>query len=376
MPKLVLVIVLLASLQIIAQSKKNKKVIPAQEELKISVVASIQQDSLLLTPSVTNKSIYSFTKGNKLTCIDSAGKIVWLKQLGDKLADQPIIDKSIVLLGFINGDLTKIKNDSGEIMESVGIGDSITSNIIKINYHWQNELMIPKVSDSKSAVIFSTGKGTLHCIDMETLQEYWTNNDAQAKIKSRLTIVNDKIVFVGNDNSIYCLDTRNGLLIWRWKGNDDLIFTSKDIVSDGRYVFLLSSTKMLFTLDVILGKLEWTLEDIKLENEIGIQKDNKNIIAVSDDKQLLLVSVREQKVVNKINLPQLEQHIDIPPIEFEKKFFVAIDSTIYLADIRTNTIYNYKCEVGKITGLVPLWGRKYLLTAGNGNLLIFDPRKY
>ncbi len=373
MKKQILYIVLLASLAIIAQTKKNK---PAalQEELKISINAEIPFDTLLISPAASGNKILCNLLGNKIACIDTSGKNIWLKQYTDKIAAESIINESLSVLAFSNGDLAKINNETGEILESVGMGDSIASNLLKINYHWPSELMIPKTTDMNDAIVFCTSGGTIHCVDVETLQEYWSNNNLKIKIKSDLTLVKDKIIFIGDDNSIFCLDAKNGLLIWRWKGNDDLIFINQKILSAANQIYMITSSKFLIAIDVILGKMEWVLENYQVENALGTEISDKNIFVFTADKQLLLISLKTQKVIDQIQFPHDEFKNIVPPLDVTKGYFSAIDSTLYRAEFKTNKIYSSNLIHGIITGIYKISDNRFMAITDKKKITIFEMR--
>lgn len=373
MKKIILYIVLFTSVVIIAQTKKNKAV-TLQEDLKTNITAVIPFDTLLFAPVISGNKILYTASGNKIVCADTLGKNVWMKQFTDKAASEPIINESITLLGFANGDLTKIKNETGETIESVGMGDSIVSNLLKINYHWPSELMIPKSGNMNDAAVFCTSNGTIHCIDIETLQEYWSNNNLKIKIKSDLTLVKDKIIFIGDDNSIFCLDAKNGLLIWRWKGNDEIVFVNREIFSAANQIYLITSNKLLFALDVILGKLEWTLENYEVENAMGVEISNKNIFVFTTDKRLLLISLKTQKVIDQIQFPQNESQHIAPPLDVTRGYLTAIDSTIYRAEFKTNKIYSTNFGNGIITRLIKISENKFIALTDKKKIIIFETR--
>ena len=336
----------------------------------------VQMDSVNIPLILDKSGIIAVTNKNQVNCYDTLGKLCWNKQFEDKISFLPIIDESILLVGTANGDLTKLKLISGEIIESVGIGDSIYSNLLKISYQGNAELMIPKVTDSRSAVIFSTAGGSVHCLDLETLQEYWTNYDSPGKIKSQLTFSKNKIIFTGADNFIYCIDATTGILIWRWKENDELSYSSSQILSDEKNLFVVSSQKILYALDLLLGKLNWKLEGTPVFSRLGISSDMKTLFAISTDSHLLVISPKLEKVAEQIPLHAKTSNLIIAPFELDKKYFTLIDSVLVVVNSKKNIITLFNIGLQGIIDFKVINQNKYLLLTTSRQLLLFKPRDF
>lgn len=368
MKKIIIAIVLLTSIQAFSQvkSKKNNTLVT---KLKVDILTTIKIDTLLLEPKLEQNKIFVISNGNKLNCLDSAGLTLWQKQLNDSLADKPIIDQSMFFLAYKNGDISKNKVTNGETIESFGIGDSIKSNVVKLDYKWDYELMIPKSSNSKAAVIFATSNNTIHCIDMETLQEYWTSQNLNSIINSNLTLISNKIFFIAKDNSLFCLNAKDGLLIWRWKGNDELIFKPNQIVHDDRYIYLIDTNQKLYVFDSLLGKLDWVQEKYKLSS---FQILGKEIIAITNENEI--ITILNQKVGLKIKLPLTAARGKIFIDENNKRIFIFSESTLYSIDFKNKKIADFTFEGGTIDYLSCLNKNKYLAILNKQLIVIFTMR--
>src|SRR5215213_152902 len=72
----------------------------------------------------------------------------------------------------------------------------------------------PSVDESR--VYFGSADGRLYCLDKKDGRLIWTYK-TEDSLKATPTIVGDRLIASGLDHYIYCIDARDGTLIWKYK---------------------------------------------------------------------------------------------------------------------------------------------------------------
>ena len=183
-------------------------------------------DSLLIWEKNVNSSLIGdlcFAE-NKIISADQSGRVLAMDTLGNDLWEYfsfgniystPVCKDGFAAVGSIQGDLEAIDAKTGEQMQSIGFDDAVSSNLAILNYNGPSNLMIPKQTKSKAAVIVGLEDGALYCYDMETLQEYWKFDTPKGAIQGTPFIQKDQIIFYSADGNIYMADGSNGWLTWK-----------------------------------------------------------------------------------------------------------------------------------------------------------------
>ena len=268
-----------------------------------------------------------------ITCVDSTGEKVWDYDTFANIISRPVISDSTLIVATLQGDLITINAATGSQMQSIGFDEPITSELIVIDYTGDKELMMPKYSNSKAAVIIGTASGKLHCYDLETLQEYWANSSAKKMIEGRPLYINNKILFTSRDGIIYCIDAREGWLIWGWKESKDADYKVSEStpVSDGKNVYVAASNGTIFALDLLLGKLVWNSDKYNNLQSMGMSTDGSTLLIKSAKDKFYLVSTDKGKRIKEIDLRNGYDTISNIPVEYNGSYLVSCQNgCVYL----------------------------------------------
>lgn len=366
----------MAVINLIAQNKKTEVDSSSSKVFPVEVLTRIELKSLLgAAPIFFDNKIYTIEKSGLVSCFDSTGKPVWKYPITPGIIWRPIVVDAQLAVGTTIGEIITLISFTGEQIQSIGIDDSITTNLAAFEYKGDKELFLPKQSGSKSAVIFGTASGNIYCLDIETLQEYWRNNDSHGSVISQPVVVENKILFSGSDGYLYSIDARNGLLNWRWKETAETDFSNAQIVCDGKKVFVVSKDSQLYCIDLLLGKLIWKADKVKVLPAIGISLDRKNLFVKSADKRFLIISTDKGTVQKQIKRYDEFDSALIPPIESDEKIYFTNKNLIYALDKKFKE--EVIMEFGEaIIGSFQLIGdNKFLGSTTTGTILIFRPRK-
>ncbi|HEX5604244.1 MAG TPA: PQQ-binding-like beta-propeller repeat protein, partial [Pyrinomonadaceae bacterium] len=72
----------------------------------------------------------------------------------------------------------------------------------------------PSVDETR--VYFGSADGRLYCLDKKDGRLIWSYK-TEDSLKATPTIVGDRLIASGLDHYIYCIDARDGTLIWKYK---------------------------------------------------------------------------------------------------------------------------------------------------------------
>ncbi len=220
------------------QSEITLPVLKAAKNISADIKTEIDLKSSMLTGAIYwENKIYVPEESGIVSCYDTTGNLFWDYDTFGNLISSPTIADRILTLATIQGEIITLSAISGEQIQSIGFEENITTGLTIFEYTGSKLLMIPKLTKSKNAIVFGTASGKLICYDLETLQEYWVNASSKGMIKSIPVVIENKILFSSYDGFIYCIDARNGLLIWRWKEKADTDFSDAVILTDGKKVY-------------------------------------------------------------------------------------------------------------------------------------------
>ncbi len=287
------------------------------------------ENDLYSRPIYYNNKLFIADASGILTCRDTNGDILWDYDLnGDVYGSITMADRMINAVTF-QGDLQSISL-SGEQFQSIGFNEYITTSLLPIDYKGDKELMIPKVTKSKQALVFGTNEGKVYCYDLETLQEYWVNDKSSDAINDNFIIHDNKIFYTSDDGFLYCIDARNGLFIWRWKYKKGIGLSNSELIITSNSIFAVADDGQLFCIDYLLGKMNWYRDKYELRKEISLSSNGKYLFSF-DDEKLLVFDVNNGNTIKEIKLdPKINFHAFPPLYLNDNMYILAVDGVVYV----------------------------------------------
>ncbi len=354
------------------QINTNRIIHPSQINDSTKIVMQEDYDAILYSGlNYWEGKIYFATNDGIVNCIDSTGRFLWDYDSNGDVYSKPVIADRILACITYQGDLSTISAVSGEPIQSIGFDDLIVSDLTIINYTGNKELMMPKLTKSKSALVFGTFSGKLHCYDLETLQEYWTNTSAKGAIVSEPVEINNKIYLVSRDGFLYCVDSRDGLLIWRWKPTREIDVIDQDIVTNGKNIFVATSDGTVYSIDMLLGKYDWKKVNLKAVASIGISQDKRRLFVKSESDKIFILSSEKGSMLKEIKFDEGFGNYPSPILEREGKLLVASKGTIYTIDENYKKERIISVDDSPINELMQLDENKFLTSDIDCDIVIF-----
>lgn len=327
--------------------------------------------------STTSKVI---THENRIYAADISGQVVCLDTLGKKRWDyfsfgyiysKPTARDEFLAIATIQGDLETVNARTGKPLQSIGFDSPITSDLVSFDYSGSYNLMIPKQSRSKAAVIVGTQSGRIYCYDMETMQELWKFTNTQGAITGEPLIVKGQILFYSLDGTLYCINANSGLLTWKSKltGRNESDISASSLTANQSDVFISLSNGKLFSFDLLLGKKNWEFDKYNLNTTLQASNDGRLVYAKSTNDRFHILSARLGTWVREIitKLGSDKTHTDI--VESGKNIYFGNEEG-YLIEIDENYKYNriFRSDFSPIFSITPLSKNRLVVANHNGTI--------
>ena len=247
-----------------------------------------------------NGKIFQGFRNGSMVCIDESGNKKWDYQTNGRIYSSPLIEKDLLIAATNEGDLLTLNSNTGNLIQVIGIGETITSEICVVD--------IKEDGTTAKAVVAGTANGNLYCYNLYTLEPLWinqsANNGSGNRIISSIAGRDNKVLFQDMEGTFYCVSAVNGLLLWMWKSpykNTNPLFKT-DIIINANNIYFVDAAGNFRCIDALLGTEKWSIKNIDAK---GVIKDNeKTELSVATNKNKILnISTKLGKVVSEIDLP-------------------------------------------------------------------------
>jgi outer membrane protein assembly factor BamB len=336
----------------------NKVEIPWQKDLKKSYSTSLQVDK--------NKIFSSAVDGN-VSCFDLQGNLVWQNNLGRTIFSRSAIVENILAVATIEGDLITINSSTGEIIQTLGLAEALTSQLMITDIEYNGEM--------RKAIVAGTSSGKVYCYDLKNLELIWENASATLMIETLPLVIQDKIIFGSWDNYMYCLSKSTGSLIWKWTENKNFYYSPAACwpVSDGKNVFVSSPDKFISAIDLSLGTTSWRKKDFNAWESIGISENKKKIFVKSILDKFYIASASDGKLIKEI---KVGYSLDTMPNQLsdwdENIIFGSKNGTVYLIDKKYNIHPLYFMGTSRIISVQHITNSTFVASNMDGKIILFQ----
>lgn len=364
--KLIVSVIVLFSLAIHPYSKFiNNSLTESDSTTKAQIVWEINFENESTTGLIISegKLFINFTDG-LVYCLDMNGKEKWATEMIGNVHNNSLHYKDLFLAATDEGDLYSINANNGEVLQVLGIGEEITSNLSLID--------LPAKGYISKAVVFGTSSGNIYCYDIFTFELIWKHNLTKNKILSTPLVLNDKIIFIDSSASVYCINTKSGVLIWNYISSANLDFPVIGIPIHAQdKIISLSSQKEIFALDQLSGKKIWSTKPISLKASTQISLLKDELIFIDEKNNLIFLSIKDGKERFKIEFKEkiisyyvFDNNGDLSLIAFS-------DNSIY--KITSDKKSEWILDMGddSVSSLKILDEKSFLVKTSNGKITLY-----
>lgn len=227
--------------------------------------------TMLVSPVVHKNGFLAATLDGGLYNYSKNMKRLWAIDLDARIVSRPIVVGDYIYAGTVDGDLCQIDFNTGEVLQTLGINEPITSQIVSFPIFFRER--------QTTAIVFGTASGILYAYEATELTPVWKSNEAKGRIESIPVVLSDRVIYSAWDGMTYCLDIRTGKLNWKWSENVNFYYSTASCmpVTNGDYIWFVSPDKTVSCVDVLLGKTQWKSKEFTAWESIGLSDDGKTI---------------------------------------------------------------------------------------------------
>ena len=269
-------------------------------------------------------------------------KSLWTVSTGFSLYSTPVVADNKLIVPATDGNIYALSVKEGKPV-------------------WQVKDGAPFVADGlvKAGMLYQGGHKKFYKVDVSTGKIEWCFTGMNNYCQARPAVANGKVVFGAWDTYLYCLDSQNGNLVWKWNnGKNQNLYSSANCVSviAGEKVIIVAPDRYMTALDITNGKQLWRSNQYAVRESQGISEDNKIIYAKLMDGKLLAVSAESPdfNLLWSVDAGLGYEHAPCPLLEkngvvylgSRNGFVVAIDAK------SQKVLWSYKCgnsEVNQFT---------------------------
>ena len=175
--------------------------------------------------------LYVTTTSGMLYCFAADGKELWRFNAGGTLISRAVVELGVVAVITSDGDIYTLRAETGEVIQSFGLGEKVTSQLVTVKTNFRDE--------DTYGLLIGTISGKMIFYDMYSLNPIWENTSATGLIQAKPLIVGDRIIYGSRDGNLYCIDSKSGTLNWKWSNGGDWVNAPAVCtpVTDGANVF-------------------------------------------------------------------------------------------------------------------------------------------
>jgi hypothetical protein len=272
---------------------------------------------------VTEDKIFTASFKGEINCYDLEGILIWTHKIDRTVLSGFVREKDLLLIGTYEGDLFSLNANNGNVVQVIGVGEPITSQLVTADVHYNDV-------DTKG-VIAGTSNGSVYFYELYSFELIWMNNSSIAMIDTKPLALKDKIFFTPCDGYLYNIDLGSGVLNWKWSARNSSNLSSP--VTNGKYIFVSSPDKNITAIDLLQGTQAWRKKEYNCYESLDITNDNKKLLIKSFSDYFIIANATTGKGEKKIKCGFRNDPDPSPILEINKEYlFGGGDGVIYHID--------------------------------------------
>ena len=327
-------------------------------------------NSIVISSIFSDGKIFIGFRNGLIICVNKSGEEKWFYQTNGRIYSSLIAEGDLILAATNEGDLLSLNANTGSLVQVIGIGETITSELCVID--------IKEDGRTSKSIIAGTANGNLYCYDLYTLEPLWINQSANNgtgnRIISSIAGTDNKVFFQDIEGTIYCVSAVNGLLLWLWEPiikNTNPLFKTDIIIRDNN-IYLIDGGGNFRCIDALLGTEKWNIRNI---DATGLIEENKTTeLSIATNKnEIITISTKLGKAVKKIGLSaETKSEIITDFLLIDDTIITGFsDGSVYQTKPKQKAKLIFKSSSASIVSLTNIEG-KCLLTDYDGNLTLIN----
>jgi outer membrane protein assembly factor BamB len=315
-------------------------------------------------PVLSDDKIFVPLDDGLVYCYDFHGKEKWVAEVFGDIQNNLLHYKDLILASTSSGDLYSINANNGDIVQVLGIGENITTNLTLVE--------ITNDNTKSMGVIFGTESGTIFCYDIFSFELIWKEKLSTYELVANPIFIEDKVFFKDSLSSVYSVSSKSGSLIWKHEFIPSETENNKSqIFSDGKKIFILSPSKELVALDLLLGKVLWSTKKLDIYPEVQFSNDKKYFIVLNKKGALIFLSTLDGKEIKKIDLAKENINSFYFKDSEDYSLLALSDGSISLVDNKFEIYPLISLNSSTVNTLKILSQNNFLISTQNGKIFLF-----
>jgi outer membrane protein assembly factor BamB len=240
---------------------------------------------------ITQDKIFTASFEGEITCFDLTGNIIWEKHLERTVLSGFTRVNDLLLVGTYEGDLFSLNANNGTVVQVIGIGEPITSQLVTADVHYND-------SDTKG-VIAETAAGNVYFYEVNSFEQIWVSRQSTEMITTKPLALKEKILYTAKDGILYNIDINSGVLNWKWSAKNSYHLSSP--FTDGKNVYISSADKSVTAIDLLRGRSAWRRNEHNADESIILSSDQQNLLIKSQSDYFIIADASTGKMEKKIN---------------------------------------------------------------------------
>ncbi|MEW6652447.1 MAG: hypothetical protein AB1394_03155, partial [Bacteroidota bacterium] len=153
-------------------------------------------------------------------------------------------------------------------------------------------------------------------------------------------------------------------------------FSKSELKTDGKNIFVVSADSVLHSVNFLLGRLNWRLENAKTDPKFFYSPSQNNLYLIHKNEKLIIFSVKEETGIDDFRLKSSLENNSYHFFEFGKKVFLVYNGIIYGAAEKLPLKEILLLDNALVKTLFEINTNTFALLGFNGKLTIFKMRQY
>lgn len=322
-------------------------------------------DTLIHLTAGGNK-IFASAADGKVFCFDLNGNLLWQYNSHKKIISSPLDYNGNLILAALSGDLISLNDSTGDVVQSIGLDEPLTAPLVNFGTNYNGQ--------QTEAVLAGSSIGSIFCYDINSFEMLWENQSAKGEILSAPLEINHKIIYTSVDGFLYCVDSRSGMLIWKWSPEKDnkISFAECSPVSDGKSVFICTPAGSLFSIDLMLGTTNWENNSYNCYPSLSISENKEFLLLKSRNDYFYFVNTKNGRERKRLSLNYGEDNSIAQLLVFNGNVLFGTQiGNLYLIGKTFNWTMLFSTPNSQVQSLVYVADNTFAAVNSSGDLILF-----
>lgn len=323
----------------------------------------------------------------------------WQTDLGIGLYAAPVADKNNVFIGDDEGNFYCLRKSNGTIRWRQKTGSriigaaAVSGNSVVVGstdggiycfdsrngtprWHRQTSMAVMGCPVIEDGVVYIGGSDScFRALNLTDGSERWTFRGVRGYIETRPCISGNRLFFGAWDCYFYCLDKRDGTLLWKWTNgmtSDKYSPAAVWPVTAHGKVFLTAPDRVFTALDAETGNVVWRTKQHVVRETVGLSEDGSTVFSRCMWDSIVAMDATADHPVTLWKTNGAYGYDHNPSMLIERDgtvIFGTKNGLLFGVDALTGDIlWRHKLGNSVLNTICPISGRQCIVSASDGKV--------